>query len=866
MTEVDIQPVIHEEKPTEPAPEEPEWSAEELHRLLDLCTRFREWTERATKLNDEFGSNHDENFFTADTLQHKFSRLSGESCGKEPDMEIIAWIKQFLKRTTTERNSSGDVAKIARIRRHFELWQHASRGKLTDHQLEEIMGIQLCKRFLNSDDFPENEPDKQQWLDADLFRSKLSKDEWVSLRNPEELITRLKNQTVTKERFLFDHPDLIKAEKEAERLKKEEEDARLMSPPELKRKRTQPPSPAVPESPKPEEIAPVSTGPDIIMIPPEPEVVIKRLKSPEQPSTPVAVSFESKVVEEEILPETPKETVAEEPVKVEEEEKEPTSTEQPVAKRLRGRSATASSDISTPTTSAQPSPAVTPSTRSSPRHVPISPQKEKEPTSDSEKRTLRTRKPAERPESPKKVTPKEPEDKEPPKKEVLDNGFEPESGPTEVEEPRFAAPELTRSCSVECQTLITFVRINKPYSTSNRVRKLDRKNSAPKEIGDTAQCSQESSETLIKTENDDQIVEFPNVGLQTEPFDLRKSLDEEILYVGENMDEAKVFELIGPQRERSEQPETPKEPARKRSRARLSVPEKPRSSKDNVEPKSERKLKIVVETDLIPTLYPFLGKMDEKTDEDQKSEASDTSRSSSKRRSARRSTLPSSQESKKSLVKAPKPPTLFLESAHLLRNPDAPVQQASTRSPHDPIIRSAHNIILQQKSASDFLEPVSSDVQNYHEFVKFPMDLSTIQKFIDEGRLKTMGELQELYNLMCANAIMFNENGHTVNLDAKELKKICFETIRELVYAPQRKVTKRHSVQTSRFSTRRLTNQPTPKVTPHHASQPHLVPGTAKPALPLTRRTFVNAAMYRTRRFKQEKPEEPLNTTAPAML
>ncbi|CAD5228134.1 unnamed protein product [Bursaphelenchus okinawaensis] len=828
MTEVGISLATHITSDKVSNEEETEWTPEELHILLDLTTRFKEWEVLATKMNEEFGANRPEDFFTASVLKHKFSRLSGESCGKKPDMEVLAWIKQFLKRTTTERNSSGDVAKIARIRRYFELWQHASQGKLTEHQLQEVIGLKMCKTFLGSSNFPNEDPEKQLWLDSDLFRSKLSKDEWNNLRNPEELITKLKNNTVNKERFLFEHPELKKAEEEAAKiLQKQEEDARLMSPPDLKRKRVQVPSPSVTDSPKAVKSESTTPGPDIIMIEPEPEVVLKRLKSPEQATLPIAAALaEIKPVEIDAgSSDVHTDGEDSEKEKVVEELK---AGEQPVAKRLRGRSATTSSDVSTPTTSAQPSPAPVPSTRSSPRHAP---------SDNEEKRTLRTKKLPEKVESPKKV--------EGTKKEVLDNGFEPESGTSEVEEStKFAAPEVSTMNSIECQTTLTFIRINRSRSLSPSKKKLEKTNSSQKELATeapVAQCSQSSTDTAatIKTESDDQIVEFPNVGLQTEPLDLKRiNVDEEIIYVGESLDESKVQELLAQHRDKSQPPgEAPKE--RRRSR------------KSNAQGK---KFKIVIESGFIQELYPFLLKNEDKLEDDERSEASDTSRSSSKRRSTRHGT--GSQELAKKYMKSSKTPTLFLESAHLLKNPDVALPPPSTKSPHDPIIRSAHNIIMQQKSANIFMEPVTAEVENYFDFVKYPMDLSTIQKFIDEGRLKSMSELQELYNLMCANAIMFNENGHTVNQDAKELKKLCFETTRELIYAPQRKVAKRHSIQTNRFSTRRLTQVTIPKILPHHASQPHLVPGTAKAALPLTRRTFVNAALYRTRRFKQEKRED----------
>jgi hypothetical protein len=57
------------------------------------------------------------------------------------------------------------------------------------------------------------------------------------------------------------------------------------------------------------------------------------------------------------------------------------------------------------------------------------------------------------------------------------------------------------------------------------------------------------------------------------------------------------------------------------------------------------------------------------------------------------------------------------------------------------------------------------------------MDLNTIKTLIDENKIKTLTELNDHYLLMCMNAIMFNDDGHTVNQDARELKLFCAQTI-----------------------------------------------------------------------------------------
>lgn len=57
------------------------------------------------------------------------------------------------------------------------------------------------------------------------------------------------------------------------------------------------------------------------------------------------------------------------------------------------------------------------------------------------------------------------------------------------------------------------------------------------------------------------------------------------------------------------------------------------------------------------------------------------------------------------------------------------------------------------------------------------MDLNTIKTLIDENKIKTLTELNNHYLLMTMNAIMFNEDGHTVNQDARELRLFCAQTI-----------------------------------------------------------------------------------------
>ncbi|KAL5017378.1 hypothetical protein ScPMuIL_006967 [Solemya velum] len=67
------------------------------------------------------------------------------------------------------------------------------------------------------------------------------------------------------------------------------------------------------------------------------------------------------------------------------------------------------------------------------------------------------------------------------------------------------------------------------------------------------------------------------------------------------------------------------------------------------------------------------------------------------------------------------------------------------------------------KYANVFLHPVTEDIApGYHGIVHKPMDLSTIKKYIENGRLRTTTEFQRDMMLMFTNAVMYNSSNHNV--------------------------------------------------------------------------------------------------------
>ncbi|XP_041983426.1 bromodomain-containing protein 8 isoform X2 [Aricia agestis] len=74
------------------------------------------------------------------------------------------------------------------------------------------------------------------------------------------------------------------------------------------------------------------------------------------------------------------------------------------------------------------------------------------------------------------------------------------------------------------------------------------------------------------------------------------------------------------------------------------------------------------------------------------------------------------------------------------------------------------------KYASLFLRPISDEeAPGYSTVVKRPMDLTTIRRHIDAGRIRSTAELQRDVLLMLANALMYNSSRHSVYTMAREM-------------------------------------------------------------------------------------------------
>ncbi|CCW66878.1 unnamed protein product [Phytomonas sp. Hart1] len=88
---------------------------------------------------------------------------------------------------------------------------------------------------------------------------------------------------------------------------------------------------------------------------------------------------------------------------------------------------------------------------------------------------------------------------------------------------------------------------------------------------------------------------------------------------------------------------------------------------------------------------------------------------------------------------------------------------------------------------SMFYHPVSkTEVPNYYDVIKNPMDLSTIKANIEKGVYKQDSDVETDVALMLTNALLFNEKGSEWYNLAKELRKKYTEFAKEcsLVFDP----------------------------------------------------------------------------------
>ncbi|KAI6190940.1 hypothetical protein M3Y97_00173200 [Aphelenchoides bicaudatus] len=213
-----------------------QWTNDELVRLMEVCEQPRTWEARAQSLIEEFGKSHPTTFFSVEACMEKYKRLTGESENKPANKDLLSWIKQFLKRSFNERHSHGEAARLARVRRFYELTMHALNDRLTDAQISELVGIDLYNDFVTNKlteariallQIEPNREGREEWLHADLFSSKLSHEEWKNAKNPEDLVNKLRTQPINKSRLRFQHhPYKLKL---LEDMENEKEEAAIQS-------------------------------------------------------------------------------------------------------------------------------------------------------------------------------------------------------------------------------------------------------------------------------------------------------------------------------------------------------------------------------------------------------------------------------------------------------------------------------------------------------------------------------------------------------------------------------------------------------------------------------------------------------------
>lgn len=83
-----------------------------------------------------------------------------------------------------------------------------------------------------------------------------------------------------------------------------------------------------------------------------------------------------------------------------------------------------------------------------------------------------------------------------------------------------------------------------------------------------------------------------------------------------------------------------------------------------------------------------------------------------------------------------------------------------------------HSQISQQRNGTIFLHPIKqSEVPDYHDIVKRPMDLKTIKNRIRDGIISNSLEFQRDVYLMFANAMVYNRPGSTLYAMAEDVRE-----------------------------------------------------------------------------------------------
>lgn len=83
-----------------------------------------------------------------------------------------------------------------------------------------------------------------------------------------------------------------------------------------------------------------------------------------------------------------------------------------------------------------------------------------------------------------------------------------------------------------------------------------------------------------------------------------------------------------------------------------------------------------------------------------------------------------------------------------------------------------YNRIAQHKNASIFFKPITDDIApEYSSMILRPLDLQTIKKNIETGKIRSTDEFQRDILIMFNNAIMYNKNNSPINNMAREMQE-----------------------------------------------------------------------------------------------
>jgi bromodomain-containing factor 1 len=99
----------------------------------------------------------------------------------------------------------------------------------------------------------------------------------------------------------------------------------------------------------------------------------------------------------------------------------------------------------------------------------------------------------------------------------------------------------------------------------------------------------------------------------------------------------------------------------------------------------------------------------------------------------------------------------------------SPAKSASSLvNPNDKRMKALDRLLI-QTHAYWFLEPVPLNLPNYFDIVKYPMDLGTVKKNLEQGKYSSNSDFASDVRLVFANAMLYNDRSTQVHLDALSL-------------------------------------------------------------------------------------------------